>query len=249
MIITPIKTDKLIPEKDNDIFEVLDKSLPEKINDSSVIAITSKIISITEGNVIKMDQTSKDELIEKESQFYLERNKNPYNVSLTITQNNLSASAGIDESNGNGYYILWPKDPYSSANRIRAYLKNKYSLKHIGVIITDSKTTPLRWGVTGISIAYSGFKPLFDYTGKPDLFGRTFQYEKLSIIDSLASSAVLVMGEGAEQTPIALIEDLPFLEFQDRDTTEEELAMLRIEVEKDIYAPFLKNAEWKKGLK
>lgn len=248
MKLTAIKTDKITKDSNKDIFEVLDKFLPEKLNEGSILTVTSKIISILEGNIVKASEvSSKDELIEKESQFFIPRETNPYNVSLTITKNNLAASAGIDESNGNGYYILWPKNPQETANKIRAYLQKKYNLKNIGVIITDSKTTPLRWGVTGISIAHSGFKVLADYIGKEDLFGRAFQYEKLSVVDSLASAAVLVMGEGSEQTPIAVIDDLPNVEFQDRNPTDEELKMLKIDIEEDIYAPLLKSVDWKRG--
>lgn len=248
MKITPIKTAKITVDQKS-IYEILDKFLPP-LKDNSILAITSKIVSITEGRVRKLEESDKDKLIEQAAQLFLPRETNPYNVSLTITRNNLVASAGIDESNGNGYYILWPKDSQKSANEIRQYLKNKFALKNFGVIITDSKTTPFRWGVTAIALAYSGFNPIKDYVGTPDLFGRKFQFEMMSIIDNLACSATLIMGEGAEQTPMALIEDLPeSIEFQDRNPTAEELDRLKISLEEDLYSPLLKNAPWKKGLK
>lgn len=247
MQINAFKTTKLNPQNSPTLLSILDKFLPKTIKEGSVLAVTSKIISITEGSVVKMDKASKDELIKKHSQYFLPRDANPYNVSLTITQNNLSASAGIDESNGNGYYILWPKDAQSSANKIRSYLQKRYNLKKIGVIITDSKTSPFRWGVTGMSIAYSGFKPLLDYIGKPDLFGRPFLYEKLSIIDTLSSAAILVMGEGSEQTPLCLIEDIPNIEFQSQNPTQKELESLKITKDKDLYSPLINSAPWEKG--
>lgn len=246
MKITSIKTDKITPGP-NDLFKLLDQFLPEKIEESSILAITSKIVAICEGRVVKISQIDKDELIASEAQFYLSREENPYNVSLTITRNNLVAGAGIDESNGNGYYILWPENPQKSANEIRAYLKQKYNLKNFGVIITDSKTTPFRWGVTAICLGYSGFTPIKDYIGSKDLFGRKFQFERMSIIDNLACASSLIMGEGDEQTPMALIEDLPFVEFQNTNPTEEELKGLKIEMNEDLYSPLIKNAPWKKG--
>lgn len=236
---------KKVAAGDN-LYEILDKYLPALL-EKSILVITSKIVSITQGRLVGMDSADKDELIKQEAQFYLPREQNQYNVSLTITRNILAATAGIDESNGNGYYILWPKDPQATVNAVRAYLKKRFHLKNIGVIITDSKTTPLRWGVTAIAISYSGFKPLKDYIGKKDLFERKFEFEKLSIIDSLAGAAGVVMGEGAEQTPMAIIEDVPFVEFQDRNPTEKELKELEITIEKDLYGPFLKNVRWKKG--
>lgn len=245
MKVTAIKTHK-ITTSDRDLFAILDKYL-SKLEEKSVLAITSKIVSITEGRLVKMEGTDKDKLIEQESRLYLPRSQNPYNVSFTITNNILAATAGIDESNGNGYYILWPRNPQESVNKIREYLKKKFKIKNVGVIITDSKTSPLRWGVTSIALSYSGFKPLKDYIGREDLFGRSFEFEKLSVVDSLSAAASVVMGEGAEQTPIAVINDLPFVEFQDRNPTEKELKDLVISPEEDIFGPFLKNAQWKKG--
>jgi len=245
MKVAAIRTHK-VTAKDRDLIKILDRYLLA-FSENSILAITSKIVSITEGRLVKMDGVEKDELIKREAQYYLPRNQNPYNVSLTVTRNMLVATAGIDESNGDGYYILWPENPQKTVNEVRSYLKKRFKLKNAGVIITDSKTTPLRWGVTSIALAYSGFKPLKDYIGKEDLFGRTFAFEKLSIIDSLASSASVVMGEGAEQTPMAVISDLPFVEFQDRNPTDAELKELSISMDRDLYGPFLENVQWKKG--
>lgn len=246
MKVTAYKTKKVATG--DDLYEILDEYLP-RIEEESILAITSKIVSITEGRMVKMDGVDKDELIRKEAQFYLPRKQNRYNVSLTITRNILAATAGIDESNGNGYYILWPKDPQKTADKARRYLRKRFRLKNVGVIITDSKTSPLRWGVTAIALAYSGFKPLKDYIGRKDLFERKFVFEKLSIIDSLAAAASVVMGEGAEQTPMAIINDLPFVEFQDRNPTKKELESLKISIDEDLYGPFLKNVKWKRGEK
>jgi dihydrofolate synthase / folylpolyglutamate synthase len=55
------------------------------------------------------------------------------------------------------------------------------------------------------------------------------------------------MGEGAEQTPIAILTDLPFVDFQDRDPTAEELANVIIPLDEDLFAPFLTSVQWQKG--
>lgn len=246
MIVNAIKTHKITSD-DKDILVVLDKYI-EKLEENSIVAITSKIVSVCEGSTIKIEDTvDKEKLIRENSQFFLPRSSNKYNINFTITNNILAASAGIDESNGNGYYILWPKNPQDSANKIREFLVNKFKLRSVGVIITDSKTTPLRWGVTGIALAHSGFNAVYDYIGKPDLFGRFFEFEKLNIADSLACSAVMEMGEGNEQTPLATIQDLKNIEFQARNPTGEELESIKISMEDDLYSPILKNIPWQKG--
>jgi F420-0:gamma-glutamyl ligase len=166
---------------------------------------------------------------------------------LTIKNNLLVGAAGIDESNANGYFSLWPNDPQKSANAIRDYLTKKNNLSHIGVILTDSKLTPLRWGVTGYAIAHSGFVALKNYIGQPDIYGRKLHAEQSHIPDSLASAAVLAMGEGNEQQPLAVITEIPSIEFQKRNPTQEELAALKININDDIYASLLTGVTWKKG--
>lgn len=248
MHIQGIKTHK-ITQSDTDILFVLDRYLENvKIPEKSVLAITSKIVSITEGAVASLE-ANKDDLIVQEAQYFLPRDSNKYDVSFTITHNMLVPTAGIDESNANGNYILWPKDPQASANRIREHITTRGKLQEFGVIITDSRTVPLRWGVTATTIAYSGFVPLKDYIGTPDLFGRKFAFEKLNIADSLAAAAGAVMGEGAEQTPLALISEIPHIQFVSHNPREEELKSLIIAKEDDLYAPFLTAASWQKGKK
>lgn len=209
--------------------------------------VTSKIVSICEGRVVKVGKVDKKKLIEQEADCYLPPGKNKYNITLTIKRNLLIPTAGIDESNGDGYYVLWPKNPQKTANEIREYLKNNYSLRHIGVIITDSKTTPLRRGTTGIAIAHSGFSALNNYIGKPDIFGRLLYVTKANIVDALATTAVLIMGEGNEQTPLAIIEDVPFVKFQDRNPAKSELRELQVPIKDDLYASLLKGVKWSKA--
>lgn len=246
MHITPIKTHK-ITQSDASIFRVIDQYV-EKLEEHSILAVTSKIISICEGNIVKINpNTEKDDkhsLIEKEAELYLDPKENEYGFYLTITNNILMATAGIDESNGDGYFILWPKDPQESANSIRDYLQEKYKVKNVGVIITDSKTTILRWGTSGIGLSHSGFSALNDYVGKEDLFGRSLRVTQSNILDGLAAAAVVTMGEGNESTPLALITDIPNVEFQDRNPTQEEINHITIPLEKDLYAPLLKGAQW-----
>lgn len=246
MIVKAIKTRKFLPPKDNlkDLLSAL-KSLEE----NSVVAVTSKVVSIEEDRCIPLDQIEKDELIINEADKYLPRDLVPNKWTMYTMKNNLLvAAAGIDESNGAGYYILWPKDPKKSAKKIWQFLKDKFHLKNLGVIITDSKVEPLRRGVMGIAIAYFGFKPIKDYRGTKDIFGRKFEMETSDIPDSLATAAVLEMGEGAEQSPISVITDIPYIEFMQKKYNPKN-PDLRFEMpeKEDLYYPFLSSVPWKKG--
>ena len=246
MKVIPIKTKKITP-KDTNILEVLDAALV-RLKDKSVVAITSKIVALCEGSVVPEEEGDKDQLIIEQAEKYLPRSSNKYNVLLTIKGNAINFSSGIDESNTGGYYVLWPQHPQKSANRIREYLVKKHKKKNIGVVITDTASVPLRWGQRGVFVlAHSGFAALNPYIGKPDLFGRPFEMTSAAIADALGTAAVLVMGEGTEQTPIAIVEDIPFVRFQHRNPTKAELSKLKMPLEDDLYAPLLKAVKWKKG--
>ena len=230
------------------MFATLDECLP-KLQENSVVVVTSKIISICQGRVVKNDGTiDKRKLIRSEAQLYMEEeNSTKWGIVLTVKNDTLIASSGIDESNGNGYFVLWPKDIEHTASDIWRYVKTTYHVKHVGVIIADSHTTPLRWGVTGIGIGWCGFKPLNNYIGQPDIFGRLLHVTKASMLDGLASSAVLVMGEGNEQTPLSMITNVPFVKFTDRPPTPKEIKDFHISLDEDIFSPLVNSSLWKKG--
>jgi putative folate metabolism gamma-glutamate ligase len=228
------------------LFELIDNTLPA-LEEGSVVAIAAKIVSLCEGRVVPLGETTKQDLIAQEADYFLPQTKSKYDVSFSLTHNMLIPSAGIDESNANNHYILWPKDIQASANAIREHLMKKHGLTKLGVIITDSTTRPMQWGITGIAIAYSGFNPLKNYIGTEDLFGRKLVFETSNHANGLAAAAVLMMGEGSEQTPLALLTDLPFIEFRDHNPTSGELQALIIDPNDDLYEPFLTAVDWQKG--
>ena len=246
MLIKTIKTRPFVPPKD-DLFSFIKESFSNiDLKEKSIVVIASKIVSIWQGRCIKMDSVKdKDELIKKEADFYLDRDKVPKgHVILTIKNNILIPTAGIDESNGNGYFILWPKSPFSTAKQIYNFIKKNYYLNNFGIIISDSHCTPSRWGTLGVSIAYYGFYPLKDYRGTKDIFKRKMKISQSNVADALAAAAVFVMGEGSEQTPIAIIQDIDSVEFKEFDPTDSD--PLEINKDDDIYAPLLKAVKWEK---
>jgi len=233
MQIIPLKTRAFLPPKD-DIFTTLEK-ISKRLKEGDVLVVTSKIVSIGEGRCVK--ETNKEEkrkLIEQESESRpLSRLQDSM---FSIKGNTIIASAGIDDSNGNGYFILWPKDPMRSAKKVWSFLRKKTGIKNLGVVISDSYCTPLRAGVMGVSIGFYGFHPVANHIGKKDIFGRVFTFSKSNIADSIATSAVCVMGETSEQFPLAIVRGAPNLVFTIRDTRKE----LLIDPKKDIYYPMLK---------
>jgi len=224
--------------------DILDQYIPA-LAEKTIIAITSKVVSLCQGRVVPKDSVqSKKVLVEKEADAWLREQQNPYNAYLTIKHNILIPSAGIDESNGNGMYILYPENIQEIATMAWRYLREKYHVQHLGVMITDSHTTPLRKGVTGIALGWCGFEALYSYVGKPDIFSHPLQVTQVNNLDALAASAVFVMGEGAEQTPMALIEEAPKIQFVPHPPSLEDERKIHISLEEDIYAPLLKKGDW-----
>jgi coenzyme F420-0:L-glutamate ligase len=199
--------------------------------ENCVIAITSKLVSLHENRLVPRDGTNKLELIKKESEVYL--GEIAYGCHLSIKQGQLLATAGIDESNSeNGEYILYPMDPYQSANNLRAGIQKQTGLKNLGVLITDSHSGPLRHGVLGSCVSFAGFKPIKNRIGDKDIFGRPLKMTKQNQADALAAAAVLMMGEAAERCPIAIISGAP-IEFSDKNHRDE----LEVPVQQDMYLP------------
>lgn len=232
----PIKTRKFLPPRD-DIYDLLKTSLP-KLREGDVLFVTSKIVAIHQGRCVKIEPgVDKDKLIIREAEKYLSRARVPKGYAvLTLKGHTLIPSAGIDESNSNGYYILWPKKPHEAAREICQFLKRKFKLKKLAVVITDSHTFPLRYGVMGISIGFFGLRPLLDLRGQTDIFGRKLKITRVNVVDALAAFAVLLMGEAAEQTPMLVLRGVGLVKFTNRDS----YSGLNIPARTDLYYPLLK---------
>lgn len=247
MKVTAIKTDK-VRAGELTILELLDKSLPG-LAERSVVVVTSKVVALCEGSVRPIEGTDRDKLVKDEAElYYTTEFTGGYKYNFTIKQNTLIPASGIDASNGDGHYILWPKDSIATANAIRQHLMQKHGVHELGVIITDSTIGLSRWGTLGIGIGHSGFKPVKNYIGQPDLFGKPLTLSKANVAGGLAAAAVLVMGEGAEQTPIAVIEDLPSVEFWQGEAVPNDQDVYYVSpLNDDPFKSFFTTVTWQRG--
>jgi putative folate metabolism gamma-glutamate ligase len=237
-----LKTPRVEPG--DNLEEILDRCVPP-LGERSVVAVTSKIVSLCQGRVVrKSSSVRKEDLILQEADAVADAPDHPYGLYITIKDNILTPSAGIDESNADGIYVLYPEDVQGAAARIWGFLRGKHKIENLGVVITDSRLTPLRLGVTGMALGWCGFQPLHNYIGTPDLYGTTMKVTLINLPDALAATAALMMGEGNECTPLCVITDAPKLAFQDRPPTEEEVKSVSIAPEQDLYAPLLTRTKW-----
>ncbi len=228
-----VKTRAFLPPKDN-IYDLLNSI--KRLKDGDVVAITSKVLGIHQGRCIKIDKSvNKLDLVKQESDYYKLTKVKQQKYVLTIRNHVLALSAGIDESNANGYYVLLPNNVNKLMREIWVHLRKKHKIKKLGVIATDSHTFPMRLGTIGIAIGFYGFEPQKDYRKEKDIFGRKFKHTRTDIVDALAVAAVYEMGEGNERTPFVIIRDVD-LEFTDKSTYRK----LIMPIKGDIYYPMLK---------
>ena len=236
MKVIPIKT-KIFKENEN-LIDFITSNI-KKLENNSIIVVTSKIVALSEGRTfIVKNEKEKEELIKKESQFAMKTKFATHKkyVWLTIKDGMVLASAGIDESNANGKIILLPKDSFKTSSILRKKLLIHYKIKNLGIIISDSRILPLRAGIVGVALGYAGFKGVRDYRGTKDLFGRDLAFSRTDVADSLATSAVLLMGEGREMQPLGVITDSKVVFVDKVDKNE-----LKIDPKNDLYQPLFSN--------
>jgi len=219
-----IKT-KLIKPGDNLVNIILEglKKQELTIEDSDILVVTSKVVALAEKRLKKLSSVKPTEKAKKLAKQY---NLEPSFVEVVLQESNMiyggvakalltlknnlwTANAGVDHKNvPKGYVALWPKNPQRSAEKIRGQIQKRTG-KHVGVLIIDSRVTPLRMGTTGVALGIAGFEPIKDYRFDEDLYGNSISITRHAIADDVASAAHLLMGESRERTPVILVRDAP----------------------------------------
>ena len=199
----------------------------------AIVAITSKIFSISEKNLHPHDGTDKHTIARADADFVV--GDVGYGSMLTVTRGVMILSAGIDESNSpDGSFILYPRDPSASLFALYQNLVHAVGHDQFGLIMTDSRSAPLRNGVVGVALACCGFHGIQDRIGDTDLFGRPLKSTRVNIADGLAAACVFMMGEADEAQPLALVSGADVV-FTPHDTTPE----ITMPYDKDMYEPLL----------
>ncbi len=190
-----------------------------RLQNGDVVVLAESAVATAEGRVVQLSDIEptaeacelalKYQLDPREMQLIIEECDEIFGgvpgAALTVTRGTLSPNAGIDSSNApEGCVVLLPEDPQKSAAFIREGLEKACSC-HIGVIVGDSRTQPLRLGCVGIALGTSGLEPVEDARGSLDLFGKELKITRKAVADNMVSAAQLVMGEAGEGTPAVVI--------------------------------------------
>ncbi|MFO1159211.1 MAG: coenzyme F420-0:L-glutamate ligase [Reyranellaceae bacterium] len=195
-----------------------------------VVVIAQKVVSKSEGRSVDLATvTPSPRAIELAGQI----DKDPRLVELVLSESVrvvrsrpgvlivehklgfVMANAGIDQSNvgpsdGTERALLLPVNPDASAEAIRERLGALIGATP-AVVIIDSFGRAWRRGTSGVAIGAAGLPSLLDLRGNPDLFGRILQVSITAFADEIAAAASLVMGQGNEAQPVALIRGLRWI--------------------------------------
>ena len=222
------------------------------LKNNTILGVASKVVALSQGRLIDLNKVkgaknpkkyydgkrNEDSrmaaLINKEAKFVF-----PGEFYLTYKEGAILAAAGIDQSNvPEGHAVLLPNNLKKTITNLWSDLRKHYKVRNLGIIIIDSHCVPLREGTHGLALAYTGFQGVKDYRGKKDLYKKKMQVSQLAVADNLASTALLLMGESNECTPLVTIEEAPvkFLK---------EYGQGKISPKKCLFKEFYKNTGFK----
>jgi coenzyme F420-0:L-glutamate ligase / coenzyme F420-1:gamma-L-glutamate ligase len=184
-----------------------------QLQDGDVLVVAQKIISKAEGRLVNLAAV-KPSVFAQEIAARQQRDPRLIEVVLSesarivrmddhllITETKhgfICANAGVDKSNvkGKDWVALLPVAPDDSALLLRARLAELLKIE-VAVLITDTFGRAWREGLTNVAIGLAGLKPLHDFRGETDDFGKPLAATVLAVADEIAAASGLLMGKTA----------------------------------------------------
>lgn len=188
------------------------------LEDGDVVVVAQKVVSKSEGGVVKLDSVEpsryaaeisgdrdprQTEVILRETARIV-RLRPPLVIAET-RHGFVCASAGVDASNapeGDSVVVL-PRNPDGSAEALRARIE-ELTGRSVGVLVTDSFGRAWRQGTTDVAIGAAGVRTLLDLRGERDPVGYELHATTIAVADEIAGAAELVMGKTA-RVPAAVV--------------------------------------------
>ena len=217
----------------------------DPFREGDVLVVAQKVVSKAEGRIVTLGEvkpstdaldfaaaSGKDarivELAMRESRAIVARDAGR-GILITETRHGfVCANSGIDTSNvpGQDAALLLPEDPDASARQIAGRIRSLEGIRRIAVVIADTFGRPWRVGQTNVAIGAAGLRPVVDYRGTRDSFGRTLRVTEIAAADEIAGAAELVMGK-ADGVPLAIVRGIDADMFGPPDDPDGARALLR----------------------
>lgn len=217
------------------------------INNGDILVVAQKVVSKANGRVtqlktVKPSDRAKEvaKVTLKDPRFVewvLKEAKKIVKASqeILIVENQrglICINSGIDKSNvpGEDSYALLPEDSDESARKIRAEIM-RLTGQRVAVIICDTYSRPFRKGQVEFAIGLAGVNPFKDYRGQRDLYDYVLKVKNVALADEIASAAELIMGQGDEGIPVAIVKNVKRAELSGTFSAES----LNISREEDLF--------------
>ena len=194
------------------------------LREGDVTVVAQKIVSKAEGRYAYLDEyrpssraralaaaTGKDprlvEIILSESKEVV-----AHAPGLLICEHrsgHVMANAGVDRSNirhagARERVLLLPEDADAACEALKRAFEHHFGVR-VATLVSDSVGRPWRNGTLGTALGCAGLPALEDLRGRPDLHSRPLEVSLAGLADALAAAAALVMGEGGEALPFAVV--------------------------------------------
>jgi coenzyme F420-0:L-glutamate ligase / coenzyme F420-1:gamma-L-glutamate ligase len=190
-----------------------------RVEDGEVVVVAQKVVSKAEGRVVRLDEVAAGD---EARRLAAEHGKSdPRQVQVVLDESAelmraergvlicrthhgfVCANAGVDASNTEpGTLVLLPRDPDTSARRIRAALGVKAA-----VVVADSFGRAWRHGQADVAIGVAGLMPLNDLRGETDAGGRPLTATWIAVADEAAAAADLARDK-ASREPVVVVAGL-----------------------------------------
>jgi coenzyme F420-0:L-glutamate ligase/coenzyme F420-1:gamma-L-glutamate ligase len=207
----------------DDLAAALLDVVPEDLADGDLLVVAHKVVSKAEGRVRRLDDIEPDD---RARALAREHRKDPRLVQAVLDESAelvrahdgvlicrthhgfVCANAGVDQSNASRpeELVLLPTDPDGSARRLRAEIAAGRGVRP-AIVIADSFGRPWRLGQTDVAIGAAGLRPLEDWAGRPDAYGRELHVTAIAVADAAASAADLARAKDGRQ-PAVLVRGL-----------------------------------------
>ena len=238
MLVYPLRSD--LVEPGDSLIDLFSESLAKnrvRLRNNDVVVVSSKVVAISEKSLrstVDIEVTKDARVLAKKhsmapefAQIVLDESDEVLGgvkgALLTFKNGDAVANAGVDRKNApRDTAVLWPRDPDMSARKLRTQINRKFG-KDVGIVIVDSRVTPLRLGTTGFAIGSAGLSPVDDTRGTMDLSGRRVEITFHAVADGIAAAAQLVMGETAERRPFVVVRGAPVVLGRNRSISEARL--------------------------
>jgi coenzyme F420-0:L-glutamate ligase/coenzyme F420-1:gamma-L-glutamate ligase len=181
-----------------------------ELRDGDVVVVTSKIISKSEGRLVRVGHDREGARLRAVEQETVRVVSSRGTTTIAETRHGLVlAAAGVDASNVRGDEIaLLPVDPDQSARTLRDRFR-RITGRDVVVIVSDTMGRAWRHGQVDQAIGCAGLAPVRDARGTEDSYGAVLEVTEIAVADELASAAELVKGK-ADGVPVAVVRGLDF---------------------------------------